>query len=278
MSGAMRWFDLARSRPSRGEGPVHGEAPSFVNGTSYHESTFGGRYPRSCANSRAKSNSILAVTFDAGGTLIEPWPSVGHLYARVAKRHGIDGVFAADLSRHFIKVWRRLEAFDYSRAGWQIVVHETFCRAGVSAPSPACFEEIYRTFAHADAWRIFRDVRPTLEALAATGIRLGIISNWDERLRPLFRRLRLLSRFRQIIISSEIGVAKPSAAIFELAARRLEVPACAVLHVGDSFSLDVRAARAAGFQALLLKRGAPPVRGRIESLLAVRDRVRAANS
>ena len=30
---------------------------------------------------------IQAVTFDVGGTLIRPWPSVGHVYAEVAARH-----------------------------------------------------------------------------------------------------------------------------------------------------------------------------------------------
>ena len=30
---------------------------------------------------------IKAITFDVGGTLIEPWPSVGHAYAGVAARY-----------------------------------------------------------------------------------------------------------------------------------------------------------------------------------------------
>ena len=34
--------------------------------------------------------NVKAVTFDVGGTLIEPWPSVGHAYAEVAQRHGVE--------------------------------------------------------------------------------------------------------------------------------------------------------------------------------------------
>jgi putative hydrolase of the HAD superfamily len=210
---------------------------------------------------------ILAVTFDVGGTLIKPWPSVGHVYARVAARHGIRGVSPANLSRAFKWNWSQQERFDYSRGSWRKVVVETFRKAGASIPDSPCFDDIYREFARPEAWRIFPDVLPTLEYLAERGIRLGIVSNWDERLRPLLRRLGLLRRFRGIIISSEVGAAKPSLRIFELAARRLEVAPKAVLHIGDSFSLDVQGARVAGFKGLHLKRGASAARGRVGSLL-----------
>lgn len=220
---------------------------------------------------------ILAITFDAGGTLIKPWPSVGRVYAQVAERHGIRGVSAASLNRGFKKVWSQLQRFDYSRASWRKVVTETFRKADATIPDSNCFEEIYRAFARPEAWRIFCDVLPTLEALAERGTRLGIISNWDERLRPLLRGLGLGRWFDEIIVSSEVGVAKPSARIFELAARRLKVPPDSVLHVGDSYSLDVRGARAAGFQGLHLERGASPGPGRIASLLAVRERIRGPN-
>jgi len=224
------------------------------------------------ARGRARP-SILAVTFDAGGTLIAPWPSVGHVYARVAARHGIRGVSPASLNLKFGRIWRGIGKFDYSLRAWQSVVHKTFLGASASPPDRACFSDIYRTFARPEAWRIYRDVLPTLEALAGRGIRLGIISNWDERLRPLLRRLGLRRHFHEVIVSSDAGVAKPSARIFELAATRLQVPPGAVLHIGDSLLLDVRAARAAGFQAVLLRRGTPSARGRIGSLLAVGNRI-----
>ena len=42
---------------------------------------------------------IRAVTFDVGGTLIEPWPSVGHVYAEVAAQHGWAGLSIEALNR-----------------------------------------------------------------------------------------------------------------------------------------------------------------------------------
>jgi len=32
---------------------------------------------------------IRAISFDVGGTLIRPWPSVGHVYAEVAAQQGV---------------------------------------------------------------------------------------------------------------------------------------------------------------------------------------------
>src|SRR5262245_13424368 len=36
-----------------------------------------------------KSRRLKAVFFDAGNTLLRPYPSVGHIYAKVARRHGV---------------------------------------------------------------------------------------------------------------------------------------------------------------------------------------------
>ena len=43
--------------------------------------------------------------------------------------------------------------------------------------------------------------------------------------------------------------------IFQAAAAHLNIPAEAILHIGDSASEDVAGARAAAMQSLLLKRG-----------------------
>ena len=61
---------------------------------------------------------ILAVTFDVGGTLIEPWPSVGAIYAEVAAEHGLPGLSAGELTRRFGAAWRTRPDFGYTRAEW----------------------------------------------------------------------------------------------------------------------------------------------------------------
>ena len=61
---------------------------------------------------------IRAVTFDVGGTLIQPWPSVGHVYAEVAALHGYRALDAEQLNRRFAAAWRQRTNFAYARADW----------------------------------------------------------------------------------------------------------------------------------------------------------------
>jgi putative hydrolase of the HAD superfamily len=197
------------------------------------------------------------VTFDVGGTLIEPWPSVGHVYAEVARRFGVTGVAPAELDAGFAAAWRAKADFDYSRPAWFRVVRQTFREAARSLP-PAFFPALYERFARADAWRVFDDVLPALDRLRRRGLRLGAVSNWDDRLRPLLTNLRLADRFDTIVVSVEVGCAKPAPAIFQRAAAALGVEPAHILHVGDSPAEDFSGAKAAGFQAALIQRGAKP--------------------
>jgi len=197
---------------------------------------------------------ISAVTFDVGGTLIQPWPSVGHIYAEAAVRHGVKNVSAELLNKRFAAAWSALNEFKHTRSDWARLVDETFRGLTDQPPSRTFFPELYERFAGVGAWRVFEDVLPTLDALASRGLKLGIISNWDERLRPLLRELRLHDCFDIIVVSCEAGCAKPSQRIFKAAAEKLGRPAQAILHVGDSLAHDAQGAIAAGMQALLLQR------------------------
>jgi putative hydrolase of the HAD superfamily len=196
--------------------------------------------------------TIQAVSFDVGGTLIEPWPSVGHIYAEIAAKHGFAELAPETLNAAFKQAWKSCKNFDYTRRGWESLVQQTF--AGLM-PSVSFFPELYERFTEASAWRIFDDVLPVLETLASEQLRLIVISNWDERLRKLLQQLRLHSYFETLVISCEVGFSKPSPVIFEHAAAKLGLPPKAILHVGDSAEMDLRGAAAAGFQAVHLRRG-----------------------
>lgn len=197
---------------------------------------------------------IKAVTFDVGGTLIEPWPSVGHVYAEVAARHCARRFDADLLNRRFMAAWEARPAFDYTAEDWSAVVDATFAGLIAVKPSQTFFRELYEQFAHAGAWRIFDDVLPTLAALAEQGVRLGVISNWDDRLRPLMTSLGLARHFGTIVVSCEIGASKPSPVPFHAAVKALGASAENILHVGDSAEMDFAGARAAGFQAVQIVR------------------------
>ncbi|MBI3416136.1 MAG: HAD-IA family hydrolase [Verrucomicrobia bacterium] len=215
-----------------------------------------------------------AITFDVGGTLIQPWPSVGHVYAEVAGRSGHKEISPERLNTQFAAAWKRRQAFDYSRTAWQGLVKETFAGTRVEPVTESFFDALYQRFAQPDVWRVFDDVLVTLEQLKRLSVRLGIISNWDERLRPLLGALKLAPLFEAIAISHEVGHTKPAGGIFRQAAQALQLPAEAILHVGDSNEEDFHGARAAGFEALLLsRRSFGESAGEINSLAALASRL-----
>ena len=209
-------------------------------------------------------DGILAVSFDAGGTLIEPWPTVGHVYAEVAARHGVIAS-ATVLNRQFAAAWKAKRNFSHERSEWAALVDASFAGIANPPPSRTFFPEIYDRFAQPEVWRVYDDVRPCLLALQERGLRLAVISNWDERLRPLLQLLGLAKFFDPIIVSLEVGCPKPGAEIFRRAAELLKYPTNCILHVGDSANEDVAGARAAGFRAVLLDRN----KGRRARQLAV---------
>ncbi len=212
---------------------------------------------------------IQAVTFDVGGTLLSVEPSVGEVYARVAARHGHPGLSAAELESRFGQAWQKARPFQHHRGDWERLVDRVFEGLVPQPPSTSFFPDLYSEFTIGRAWRIFEDVIPTLDALAAQGFDLGLVSNWDERLRPLLRELRLDRYFNCLVVSSEAGFTKPSPVIFEEALRQLGRPAGAVLHVGDALHEDFAGAIAAGLSALHLRRDAPSRDLQIQSLREV---------
>src|SRR5882762_4186463 len=86
---------------------------------------------------------IQAVTFDVGGTLIEPWPSVGHAYAEVAARNGLPGLSPAVLNRRFARAWRALRNFNHRRSEWSTLVDETFRGLAKPLPGKTFFPQLY---------------------------------------------------------------------------------------------------------------------------------------
>jgi putative hydrolase of the HAD superfamily len=196
-------------------------------------------------------NTIRAVTFDVGGTLIEPWPSVGHVYSQVAAGFGLR-CEPKLLNEGFAQAWRGRSSFNYTRAEWFEVVRQSFTSVG--EVSPDLFAAIYERFSGERCWKIYDDVRPTLDTLKASGLRLAVISNWDERLIPLLDRLELTQYFEQIFVSSAVGAHKPAPVIFRKAAHHFNLPPNEILHIGDSETEDLRGATDAGFHARRIRR------------------------
>lgn len=195
-----------------------------------------------------------AISFDVGGTLIEPWPSVGHVYAEVAEEAGYHCPDPQRVTRQFVHAWQDRRSFGYTRQDWAEVVERSFEGTLPSDVASRLFPLIYDRFTEARSWYLYPDVLPTLERLRAQGLRMAITSNWDERLDATLHALNVRDYFEVVTASGPLGHHKPSAAIFHATCEALQLQPKHVLHVGDSRSEDFEGATAAGLQGLHLRR------------------------
>jgi putative hydrolase of the HAD superfamily len=105
-----------------------------------------------------------------------------------------------------------------------------------------------------DSWELYPDVLPAILEMRVAGVRLGILSDWGSNLLPIVEELGLAAELDFVIASAAVGLSKPDPAFFRLAAARAGVPPAEALMVGDSYRADVEGARAAGMDAILIRR------------------------
>ena len=208
--------------------------------------------------------TLRAVTLDATHTLFHA-PRMAEIYAEVLGRHGLPLELAV-LRPVLREVWQefslaadpRRDRFSNHAGGalgfWRRFV-ERLCEH-LEAPSVSRFavSELYERFARAEAWQVYPDATAALAALRARGLRVAVVSNWDERLPRLLDALGLGADLDAVVTSQEAGVEKPHAEIFRLALARLGVEPEHALHVGDDVREDIEGAAAIGMGALRLDR------------------------
>lgn len=92
-----------------------------------------------------------------------------------------------------------------------------------------------------------------MESLKAQGVRLGVISNIISRsIVPHFMMEYGLENYMECVITSaDTGIRKPSAEIFRLAERAMNLKPSELAYVGDTISRDVRGVRNAGWKLMI---------------------------
>lgn len=106
-----------------------------------------------------------------------------------------------------------------------------------------------------DTWHAYEDSVPTLAGLRQRGLPVCLLSNAGVPIRSVLDREGLTGQFDHIVLSYEVGAVKPDARIFHAALAALELPAAAVLMVGDNAHDDGGGA-ALGIRTLILPRTA----------------------
>jgi putative hydrolase of the HAD superfamily len=204
-----------------------------------------------------------AVFFDAGETLVHPSPSFPGLFLAVLAEHGherdlVDVTAAArTVGRRFSEAARDQDRWtltpERSRRFWMGVYEQMLGSLDLPARD-GLREDLYRAFTDLGNYAVFDDVREVLDGLTASGIILGIVSNFESWLGDLLLALDVRDRFRVIVISGVEGIEKPDPAIYRLALERADVPATQSAFVGDSPIFDIEPARALGLTPVLIDR------------------------
>ncbi len=131
--------------------------------------------------------------------------------------------------------------------------------------------EAFLTVARNAPVELAADIRPSLEALQARGLRLGIVCDAGFSggvvLRELLDREGLLAYFSGWAFSDEVGHYKPAPQIFEATLAALDVEPAAAMHVGDLRRTDIAGAAALGMRTVRYRalHDDPRVDGAIEA-------------
>ncbi len=104
-------------------------------------------------------------------------------------------------------------------------------------------------------YRLFDDALPSVQLLRKSGLLLGLITNNESvHQRAKIAAVGLDGLFDAVIISGELGFAKPDPRIFAHACQVIGVAPNEALHVGDNSVADAEGALAAGLRAVWLDR------------------------
>jgi putative hydrolase of the HAD superfamily len=194
---------------------------------------------------------IKAIFVDAANTLLQLKEPVGVTYTRFARQHGlnVDPVLVQQRFKLALKKQVISRQHKDGRSYWRPVVAEALGIEITHATEPV-FENLYQFYASPKAWWVDIEALQVLGGMARKGIYLGIISNFDGRLRQLYQRFALDRMFPYLICSAEHGVEKPDPLIFKIACRCVGVSAPQAVHIGDDWQADIEGARQAGLRAL----------------------------
>jgi putative hydrolase of the HAD superfamily len=206
---------------------------------------------------------VRAVLFDAVGTVLEPAPPASVAYYEAGRRFG-SALGPGDVNERYQAAFRRQESLDAAGDGrtdesreaerWRQIVSDVFDDV---TDVDRLFEHLWQHFASPANWRVFPDVGPVWREIERRGLALGLASNFDARLSSVCRGHEPLAGCRHVFVSSVLQVRKPHRAFFAAIEASLRLPPEQILLVGDNLETDYRAARAAGWQSLLVTRGSP---------------------
>jgi putative hydrolase of the HAD superfamily len=198
-----------------------------------------------------------AILFDAGGVLLLPDPTVlGPLLAY----YGGDPSVEAHRRAHYSGMAARSAAGALEEF-WEEYDHSYVRAVGVPEPDVEAAVTTLHCTRSPYLWRWpIPESFAALQALSAVSVPLGVVSNASGQIGDVLWRSGVCQagagpyvRMRIVVDSHLVGVSKPDPRIFDHALPHFEgVERSEIAYVGDSVTMDIGAARAAGLHPILL--------------------------
>lgn len=142
----------------------------------------------------------------------------------------------------------------YRGAVWRTAL----ARVGVDDPTVATTLDAAYVDSQRAGHPLFAGADAVVHGLAGT-CRLGLLTNGPADIqRHKFAGTGLAASFDAVVVSGEVGVGKPAAAVFHDVLDRLETTAADAVMVGDSWSRDVVGALGVGMTAVWVSGGREP--------------------
>ncbi|PPI56064.1 HAD family hydrolase [Rathayibacter toxicus] len=203
---------------------------------------------------------IEGILFDLDDTLLDHSGAAAQAFSRWACTVGID---PSPINR---QRWRKAEhSFSpephngVSMTLTRALRMQHFFESAASDRAPLGYDELVKHYHsylanYKSSWRLYGDTLDSLDRLRPY-FRLGILTNGAAVMQHCkIQRTGLTARVDLVVISEEIGYAKPALEAFTIACDRLSLLPEQVLHVGDDLRIDVDGALGAGLNTTLIDR------------------------
>lgn len=202
-----------------------------------------------------KGAKLKAVIFDVDFTIARPGPDLGpEGYRRLGERYGLtlDPGRYEDARRAAFTSLKRHPELDHDEEIWVLFTQRIIEGMGGEGDTYGAAVEMEAGWSHAHFFELYDDALPTLEALRARGLKIGLLSNSARDLDAFIAHHGL--KVDAVLTSGSHGKTKPHETIFRRMLELLDVAPEEAVMVGDTIEDDIEGARAVGMRALLVDR------------------------
>ena len=192
--------------------------------------------------------------FDLAGTLFELSPARELIFQKVLARHGVFlSEFFLGQTLAFVDNYHLFSELQLTDRRSQRIEYNKKILNYLSISDSTIAIDLFEEFEKTNAvWVPVPGMLELLSELKLRGVVVGVATNFSADANSLLADIRHSLDF--VVISSEVGVEKPSRKFFEMVLEKVKRHPGDALFIGDSFILDYIPSRLCGMRSILIDR------------------------